>query len=84
MTKPVKRIDLSRFTPEQRAALIQFVKDVKAAGPQMAEAKQVARELLLKLLTSPVWHITEGNPPEGAERAMWHVGAPIVDERPKP
>ena len=57
---------------------------MKAAGPQMAEAKQVARDVLLEMLKSPVWHITEGEPPEGAQRSMWHVGAPkIVDERPK-
>ena len=85
MTKPVKRIDLSRFTPEQRAALIQFLKDLKAAGPQIAETKQVARALLLELLRSPVWGITDTEPPEGGERTMWHVGAPqIIDERPKP
>lgn len=90
MTKPVKRVDLSKLSPEQRAALGQFLRDSKRAAPQVEEMRQTAQQVFAHLLKTPEWQLAEAEPPQGErpQESLWHVGAPEVNyvdhiERPK-
>ena len=81
MSKPVKRVDLSKLSPEQRAALIQFVRDAKTVAPQMDEIRDTARAMFAQIVKAPKLGIAEAEPP-GATRPpqdLWHVGAPEVN-----
>ena len=87
MTKPVKRVDLSKFTPAQRAALIDFIKTMKTAQPAATQMRQTAQILLDELIHAPQWQVLEAPRPENVipELGQWHVGAPEIsytDERP--
>lgn len=83
VTKPVKRVDLSALTPEQRSALVATIKNVKAAAPQVDEIQQTALKVLQHLLATPTWSIRESPPPQGGRpQEGWDIGAPIIiDER---
>jgi hypothetical protein len=80
MPKPIKRVDLSKLTPEQRDAFIQFVKDCRAAAPQIEEFKQTMQQVFVEMVRAPRWslHDAEGAPPPGLDE-LWHVGAPVVN-----
>lgn len=74
MTKPVKRIDLSKLTPEQREALGSFYRDCQQAAPQMAQMQQAAREVYKKWISAPTWEAVEGEKPERPlSQDLWHV-----------
>lgn len=71
--KPVKRVDVSKLTPEQRQALGQFIRDCKQAAPHMAEMKQAAQTIYEGLLRSKEWDILEGPTDETPKESLWHV-----------
>lgn len=80
MSKPIKRVDLSKLNSEQRAAFIQFAKDCKQAAPNVTEMQQTAQAVFAHWLKSPEWHIAEGeNPGSKPPQDLWHVGAPKVN-----
>jgi hypothetical protein len=80
VSKPVKRVDLSKLNPEQRAAVIQFAKDCAQAAPQVQEIQQTAAAVFREWLRSPQWGISEGEPPQAQpQQNLWHVGAPQVN-----
>jgi hypothetical protein len=75
--KPVKRVDVSKLTPDERAALSQLVRDAKAAGPDIKALRDTAKTVFSQWLKSPRWGIAEG---EGEQpQDLWHVGAPTVN-----
>lgn len=77
--KPVKRVDTSKLTIEQRAALSQFIRDMKRAEPEINEMRRVAQEVFKRWVDSPTWSIVDGTKPEGdAPPEGWNVGAPKV------
>lgn len=84
--QPIKRVDLSKLNPEQRAAFIQLVKDAKQAAPQRQQMNEAANTVFWELLRSPQWGIVDTPPSDGEpapESKQWHIGAPhINDERP--
>lgn len=77
MSKPIKRVDMSKLNPQQRAAVIQFVKDCQQAAPQVEEMQQTAQAVFAHWLRAPQWHIAEGENPQPQD--LWHVGAPEVN-----
>lgn len=82
MKKPVKRVDLSQFTPEQKSALIAVIKNAKACGPQVQEVQDTAIALYRELLRSPTWQVWEAPPPDGEQPGEgWHV-APTLNYLP--
>jgi hypothetical protein len=78
--KPVKRVDLSKLNPEQRAALIQWIKDVKALEPVIKQAREEAQTIFAETVKAPQWRIAEA-PCDGEkpQQELWHVGAPEVN-----
>lgn len=80
MSKPIKRVDLSKLDPQQRAAFLQFVRDCKQAAPHVEEMQKTAQQVFAHWLRAPQWHIAEGQhagaPPK---QNPWHVGAPQVN-----
>lgn len=80
MAKPIKRVDLSKLTPQQRAAFIQLYKDAQTVSPQMGEMQQMAQTLFGELLKAPQWGVAEG--PIDGERPrqdLWSIGSPEVN-----
>jgi len=75
--KPVKRVDLSKLTPDERAAFVQLVRDAQAAAPHMKEVQDTARTVFAQWLKSPKWGVAEGE--EKQPQDLWHVGAPAVN-----
>jgi hypothetical protein len=87
MNKPIKLVDLSPLTDEQRAALSQLVKDANKAAPQIIAAGETALAVWQQWLRSPAWSIVESPPPDEDQRPRegWDIGAPQVNydvERP--
>jgi hypothetical protein len=73
MTKPIKRVDLSKLTPEQRQALGSFYRDCKAVAPQMAEMQDAAKTFYEQLVRAPQWSVAEGPRDEDPDQSLWHV-----------
>lgn len=74
MTKPVKHVDLSKLTPEQREALGSFYRDCKQAAPHMKEMQHAAQIIFAEWLRSPQWQIVEGQRDgEAPIQDLWHV-----------
>jgi hypothetical protein len=73
MTKPVKRVDVSKLTPEQQAALGQFIRDCKAAQPHVQEMQDAAKALYVQWLRSPQWSSVEGPRDGEVKQSVWHV-----------
>jgi hypothetical protein len=71
--KPVKRVDVSKLTAEQRQALGQFIRDCKAAAPHMAEMQKAAYTIYQGLMRSPEWSIAEGPRDGDVKQSLWHV-----------
>lgn len=72
--KPVKRVDLSKLTPEQREALGSFYRDCQAAAPHVAEMQRTAQHVFQAWLRSPQWQANEGQKPEDAPgQDLWRV-----------
>lgn len=83
MSKPIKRIDVSKLTAEQRAALGQLIRDAKTVAPQMAEFQKNARTIFEQFVRSPQWTLRDGPQPEGeVPDQNWHAKPQIryVDE----
>jgi hypothetical protein len=78
MTKPVKRVDLSKLTPEQRAAFTQLYRDAQSVAPQMGEFQQMAQTLFTELLKAPKWSAAEG-PGDKPAQELWSIGSPEVN-----
>jgi hypothetical protein len=78
--KPVKRLDLSRFNPEQRAAITEFLIDAQKAAPELQQMQEAAAILWAALLRSPQWRIVDGPTDDVEPPAQgWHVGAPTIN-----
>jgi hypothetical protein len=73
MTKPVKRVDVSKLNPEQLAALGQLIRDCQAVAPQMAEMQEAAKTFYQQLVCAPQWSAAEGPRPEDPDQSLWHV-----------
>jgi cell division protein FtsN len=73
MTKPVKRVDVSKLTSEQRQALAQFIRDCNQAAPHIEEMKQTAQTIYQEWLRSPQWRIVEGQREGEIKQSLWHV-----------
>lgn len=73
MTKPVKRVDVSKLTADQREALGQLIRDCKQAAPQMAEMQQAAKTFYEQLVHAPKWSAAEGPREEIPDQSLWHV-----------
>jgi hypothetical protein len=83
MSKPVKRVDVSQLTPEQRTALGQFIRDAKTVAPQVEQMKQAAETIYANWLRSPTWNVVEADPPDGERPAeSWDIGAPQINRLP--
>jgi hypothetical protein len=76
----VKRVDVSKLSVEQRAALGQFIRDAKSAEPYIREVQDTAQEVFQAWLRSAQWSIVEGDNPEDAKPSkLWNIGAPQVN-----
>lgn len=74
MSKPVKHVDLSKLTDDQRRAVATFYRDCKRAAPHMKEMQETARKVFAAWLASPQWTANEGQKPEQAPvQDLWHV-----------
>lgn len=74
MTKPVKRVDLSLLTDEQREAVATFYRDCRQAAPHMKEMQETAQKIFQAWLSSPQWHANEGQKPEQPPtQDLWSV-----------
>jgi hypothetical protein len=73
MTKPVKRVDVSKLNPEQLAALGQLIRDCQAVAPQMAEMQEAAKTFYEGLVRAPQWTAAEGPHDEEPDQSLWHV-----------
>jgi hypothetical protein len=74
MTKPVKRVDVSMLTADERAALAQLIRDAKTAAPDIKAMQDTAQAVFAQWLKSTQWGVTEGEPED-----PWRVGAPAVN-----
>jgi hypothetical protein len=80
MGKPVKRVDLSKLTAEQRAAFIEFATVANSVAGQRNEMMETAQAIFAGLVTAPQWGITEGaRPGQQQPQHMWSVGHPQVN-----
>lgn len=74
MTKPVKRVDLSKLNDEQRQAVGQFYQDCQNSAGQMKEMQTAAQHIFKAWLQSPQWTANEGQKPEQPPpQDLWHV-----------
>jgi len=73
MSKPVKRVDVSKLTPEQRQALGQFIRDCKQAEPHLQEMREAARTIHQGLLQSRRWDVGEAPHDQPPDQSLWHV-----------
>lgn len=73
MAKPVKRVDLSKLSKEQRQAVVQFYKDCQQAAPHVKEMQDAARKVYEAWLQSPQWTAREGQKPDQVPNQMWSV-----------
>ncbi|HWV45965.1 MAG TPA: hypothetical protein VN039_08105 [Nitrospira sp.] len=73
MTKDIKRVDLSKLTPEQKQAVAQFYRDCKQAAPHVKQMQDTMHTLFQAWLQSPQWTVHEGTKPDGAHQDVWHV-----------
>jgi hypothetical protein len=73
MTKPVKRVDVSKLTADQREALGQLIRDCKQAAPQMEQMQQAAKTFYEQLVCAPQWSVAEGPRDETPDQSLWHV-----------
>jgi hypothetical protein len=71
--KPVKRVDLSALTTEQRAAFTQFYRDCQAAAPEMLGMQDAAQKLFTQWVRAPKWQPVEGETPDRPDQGLWHV-----------
>lgn len=79
MSKPVKRVDISKLSDEQRAALGQFIRDAKSAEPYLRELRETAQDVFKQWMHSPQWSIVDGErPDDAAPQQTWSIGAPKV------
>jgi len=70
----VKRVDLSKLTPEQREALAVFYRDCKRVAPQMREMQETAKRMFAEFLRAPRWEAHEGQKPEQPPKQdVWSV-----------
>jgi hypothetical protein len=74
----VKRVDVSKLSPDQRAALGQFIRDAQTVAPQFAEMKRNAQTIFEQWLRCPQWYANEGPPPGERPTESWS-GAPEVN-----
>jgi hypothetical protein len=79
MTKPVKRVDLSKLNPEQRAALIQWIKDIKTLEPVIKEVREDAQTIFAQTVKAPELRVAEAPLDGDRPQELWHVGAPEVN-----
>lgn len=74
MAKPIKRVDLSKLTPEQREAVGSFYRDCQEAAPHMKQMQDTAQQIFKAWLASPQWTVKEGEPPEQPPpQDLWSV-----------
>jgi hypothetical protein len=78
VSKPIKRVDLSKLTPDQRAALAQFAKDAQSVAPQWEDMQRAARTVFEKWLRSPQFHANEGPLSQELPDQSW-TGAPEIN-----
>ena len=87
MSKPVKRVDLSKLDAEQKAALQAFLTNCRMAAPHVQEMQEAAKAVFADMVRAPQWGIAEAQ--DKPRESLWHVGAPEVNyvdhiERPNP
>lgn len=75
-----KRVDLSKLSPEQRQAFIQFYRDCQRFSDTHKEVQQTAQAVFSEFVKAPRWGVSEG-PLEGdrPQQDLWHIGAPEVN-----
>jgi hypothetical protein len=71
--KPVKRVDLSKLSPEQKQAVAKFYKDCQTASPHVKEMQDAAQKVFQAWLQAPEWVANEGPKPEQVPNQMWSV-----------
>lgn len=80
--KVVHAKNLDKLTPEQRAALATWMRDMRKMLPAMQELERTAKSVYQAILDAPTWTIVEGEPMPGNEPSveqLWNVGAPQVN-----
>lgn len=75
-----KRVDLSKLSPEQKAAFVQFYQDCQRFAETRQELQQAARGVFAEFVKAPTWGVSEG-PLEGdrPQQDLWRIGAPEVN-----
>jgi hypothetical protein len=76
---PIKRVDLSKLTPEQQAAFIQFAKDCRAAAPHVEEMKRAAQQMFVEMVRAPQWRLQQADGEQPEQQELWRQGAPEVN-----
>jgi hypothetical protein len=79
LARPLKRVDLSKLTPEQRAAFIQFAKDCRTAAPHVEEMKRAAQAMFVEMVRAPRWRLHEADDKPADVDELWKQGAPEVN-----
>lgn len=75
-----KRVDLSKLSPEQREAFIQFYQDCQRFADTRNEVQTAARSVFSEFVKAQTWGVSEG-PLEGdrPQQDLWRIGAPEVN-----
>lgn len=68
-----KTVDLSKLSPEQREAFIQFYRDARKAAPQVKQTQSDAQTLFREWMRSPTWQAAEGQAPQDVPDQTWSV-----------
>jgi hypothetical protein len=76
---PVKRVDLSKLSPDQRAAFVKFYRDCRSFAGTRDEIAQTAHAVFQEFVKAPRWGISEGPTPGDQPQKLWHVGSPEVN-----
>jgi len=67
----------NELTPEQRAAVAKFKKDVKKVLPHIRTMGQVAKQVHQEFINAPTWYLAEAPKPYGFQEPppqQWSVG----------
>ena len=77
------RNNLHMLTPEQRAALAKYAKDMQMAKPQLKHLADTSRQIYQSMLDAQTWRIADAPLPpdtkEPPEQQVWAIGAPKVN-----
>lgn len=77
------RNNLHMLTPEQRAALAKYARDMQTAKPQLRHLADTSMQVYQSMLDAQTWHIADAPLPpdtkEPPEQKVWTIGAPKVN-----